>query len=96
MGEFQSIQKKRGKIISIVNRHGLRNIRIFGSVARGEETPLSDIDFLVDIDKGCTIFDLSGANVQLQALLGRKVDIVTENGLHWYLRDKILREARPL
>ena len=96
MGEFQSIQKKRGKILSIVNRHGLRNVRIFGSVARGEETPLSDIDFLVDLDKDCTIFDLSGANVQLQALLGRKVDIVTENGLHWYLRDKILREARPL
>jgi len=96
MGEFQTVQQKRGQILDIVRQHGLSNVRIFGSVARGDETPLSDIDFLVDLEKGCTIFDLGGANVKLQELLGRKVDIVTEKGLHWYLREKIIKEARPL
>jgi predicted nucleotidyltransferase len=71
-------------------------VRIFGSVARGEDTAQSDIDLLVDLEKGRTLLDLGGALVQLQDLLGRRVDIVTERGLHWYLREKILREARPL
>ena len=66
------------------------------TVARGEDTAQSDIDLLVDLEKGRTLLDLGGALVQLQDLLGRRVDIVTERGLHWYLREKILREARPL
>jgi len=72
------------------------NVRLFGSVARGEETPESDIDFLVDLEAGCSLLDLGGALIKLQELLGRKVDIVTERGLHWYVRDKIMNEARPL
>ena len=72
------------------------NIRIFGSVARGEDNLQSDIDLLVDLEKGRTLFDLGGALVKLQDLLGRKVDIVTERGLHWYLREKIMEEAKPL
>lgn len=96
MDEFQSIQQKKGQILDIIRQHRLRNARIFGSIARGEETVHSDIDFLVDLDEGCTLFDLGGASVKLQILLGRKVDIVTERGLHWYLREKILQESRPL
>lgn len=96
MSEFQAVQQKKREILAIIKQHGLSNVRIFGSIARGDETPLSDIDFLVDLKKDCTIFDLGGAHVKLQALLGRKVDIVSERSLHWYLRDKILQEARPL
>ena len=96
MEEFQIIQQKRKDILAVAREHGIVNVRVFGSVARGSETLQSDIDFLVDLEEGRTLFDLGGALVKLQELLGRKVDIVTERGLHWYLRDKILKEARPL
>lgn len=89
------LQQKKKEILAVAREHGLLNIRVFGSVARGEDTPESDIDFLVDLEKGRSLFDLGGL-IKLQDLLGRKVDIVTERGLHWYLRDKILKEARPL
>ena len=96
MSQLQVIQQKKNDILAIARAHGLLNVRIFGSVARGEDTPKSDIDFLVDLEKGRSMFDLGGALVQLQEILGCKVDIVTERGLHWYLRDKVLKEAQPL
>jgi len=96
MGELQLIKQQREKILSVASEHGMVNVRLFGSVARGEETPESDIDFLVDLEAGCSLLDLGGALIKLQELLGRKVDIVTERGLHWYVRDKIMNEARPL
>ncbi len=96
MGELQIVQQRKKEIIAVARAHGLVNVRVFGSVARGEDTAQSDIDLLVDLEKGRTLLDLGGALVQLQDLLGRRVDIVTERGLHWYLREKILREARPL
>jgi hypothetical protein len=96
MGELQLIQQQREKILSVASEHGMVNVRLFGSVARGEETPESDIDFLVDLEAGRSLLDLGGALIKLQGLLSRKVDIVTERGLHWYLRDKIMNEARPL
>jgi predicted nucleotidyltransferase len=90
------VQQKKKNILKVARAHGLVNIRIFGSVIRDEATPHSDIDLLVDLEKGRSLLDLGGASIKLQELLGRKVDIVTERGLHWYLRDKILKEARPL
>ena len=96
MGEIHIDQQKKKEIIAVARAHGLINVRVFGSVARGEETDQSDIDLLVDLEKGRTLLDLGGALVEIQDLLGRKVDIVTERGLHWYLREKILQEARPL
>jgi len=96
MGEFEVLQQKRTEILAVARAHGLNNLRIFGSVARGEDTSQSDIDFLVDLEKGRNLLDLGGALFQLQELLGRRVDIVTERGLHWYLRDKIIKEARPI
>ncbi|PIP47256.1 MAG: nucleotidyltransferase [Deltaproteobacteria bacterium CG23_combo_of_CG06-09_8_20_14_all_51_20] len=96
MGEHEVIQQKKKEILAVARAHGLVNVRIFGSVARGEDTAQSDIDLLVDLEKGRTLLDLGGALMKLQELLGRKVDIVTERGLHWYLREKILAEARPL
>jgi len=96
MGEHEVIQQKKKEILAVARAHGLVNVRIFGSVARGEDTAQSDIDLLVDLEKGRTLLDLGGALMKLQELLGRKVDIVTERGLHWYLRENILAEARPL
>jgi len=94
--ELQKIQQRKKEILLIARQHGIVNLRIFGSVARGDETPQSDIDFLVDLEEGRTLFDLGGALVRFQELLGRKVDVVTERGLHWYLREQIMKEARPL
>jgi hypothetical protein len=96
MDGLHVVQQKKKEILAVAHAHGLINVRVFGSVVRGEDTPQSDIDFLVDLEKGRTLLDLGGAFVKLQELLGRKVDIVTERGLHWYLREKILKEARPL
>ncbi len=96
MSEPQVVQQMKKEILAVARAHGLVNVRIFGSVARGDDTAQSDLDLLVDLEKGRTLLDLGGALMKLQELLGRKVDIVTERGLHWYLREKILREARPL
>ena len=90
------IQNKREDIIRLSGKHGATNIRIFGSVARGEERLDSDIDILVDLDKDRSLLDLSGLSLDLQQLLGCKVDVLTEKSIHWYIRDRILKEARPL
>ncbi|MDD3618659.1 MAG: nucleotidyltransferase family protein [Desulfobulbaceae bacterium] len=90
------IEKKREEIIRLSAKHGAKNIRVFGSVARGDESEDSDIDILVDLEKGRSLLDLSGLLIDLQKLLDRKVDVVTEKSLHWYIRDKILKEAREI
>ena len=96
MSKMQDILSGKNEIFTIAREHGLVNVRIFGSVARGEDTIMSDVDFLVDLEKDRTLLDMGGALVKLQELLDRKVDIVTERGLHWYLREQILKEAKPL
>ncbi|WP_267926534.1 nucleotidyltransferase family protein [Desulfolithobacter dissulfuricans] len=96
MNEYYKLQQKKNEILAIARQYGIVDIRVFGSVARGNESPQSDIDLLVKLEAGCSLLDLGGALVKLEKLLGRKVDIVTEKGLHWYLRDKIKKEARPL
>ena len=90
------IQKEREEIIRLSTLRGAKNIRVFGSVARGEESEDSDIDILVELEKGRSLLDLSGLLMDLQQLLGRKVDVVTEKSLHWYIRDRILKEAREI
>jgi hypothetical protein len=72
---------------------GARDIRVFGSVARGEELESSDIDFLVTLDPGRTLLDLARLEDRLEALLGRRVDIVTERGLEGPVRSAALRDA---
>jgi len=96
MAELDRIRQQKDKILFISRQHGIMNVRIFGSVARHEETPHSDIDLLVDLEPGRSLLDLGGALIKLQELLGRKIDIVTEHGLHWYLKDKIIKEAQLL
>jgi uncharacterized protein len=91
------LQEKRDEIIAIATKHGAYNVRIFGSVARGEETPLSDIDFLIDYDLSkISPWFPGGLLADLENLLGYKVDIVTEKGLHHFIRDRILKEAISL
>ena len=90
------VKAKREDILKIAAKHGARNVRVFGSVARGEAGPESDIDLLVDMEPGRSLLDLGGLWSDLNELLGRNVDIVTENSIYWLLRRRILKEARPL
>jgi predicted nucleotidyltransferase len=90
------LDSKRREILAIAASHGARNLRVFGSVARGDATPGSDIDFLVDLEPGRSLLDLGGLLMDLQVLLGRSVDVVTEKGLRHRIRDRVLKEAVPL
>lgn len=90
------LKDKREEILHIATRHGARNVRLFGSVARGEARPDSDVDFLVELEKGRSLLDLGGLLMDLQELLHRKVDVVTEKGLRARIRDRVLQEAVPL
>ena len=77
-------------------RHGARNVRVFGSLARGDSRPDSDVDLLVEAGPDRTPFFPAGLLADLEDLLGRKVDVVTEDALHWYIRARVLKEALPL
>ena len=90
------VQSKREDILRIATEYGAYNVRIFGSVARGEDDEKSDIDFLVNMEKGRSLFDLGGLLMDLQDLLGHDVDVVTEKGLRERIRERVLREAIPL
>jgi predicted nucleotidyltransferase len=96
MGIEELLRTRKEDIFRLAGKHGARNIRIFGSVARGEADERSDIDFLVDLDRGRSLLDLGGLLMDLQDLLGRKVDVVTEKGLRERIRERVLREAVPL
>ena len=95
MGVDELLKTKREDILRLAVKHGARNVRLFGSVARGEAGPSSDVDFLVEMEEGRSVFDLVGFWQDLEALLGRKVDVVEPEGLHWFIRDKVLDEAVP-
>lgn len=90
------VKEKREDILRLASEYGTYDIRIFGSVARGEDDEKSDIDFLVNMEKGRSLFDLGGLLMDLQDLLGRDVDVVTEDGLREGIRERVLREAIPL
>ncbi len=90
----QLLQEKREEILNIAEKHGAFNIRIFGSVARGEETENSDIDFLIDYDlKKISPWFPVGLINDLEYLLQRKVDVVTAKSLHYFIKDRVLQEA---
>jgi predicted nucleotidyltransferase len=90
------LRLKRDDIVRVAARHGARNVRVFGSVARGDADDTSDIDLLVDMAPGHSLFDMGGLLMELQALLQREVDVVSERGLRREIRDRVLREAIPL
>jgi uncharacterized protein len=87
---------RREDILRVAERRGARNVRVFGSVARGESDEASDVDFLVEMEPGRTLFDLSGLLMDLEALLHVSVDVVTEPGLRPRVRERVLSEAVPL
>ena len=90
------LKEKREEILELAFRHGAKNIRLFGSVARGEADEQSDIDFLVEMESGRSLMDLGGLQMDLQDLLGCKVDVVTLEGLRERIRERVLAEAVPL
>ena len=90
------LREKREEILRIAEKHGARNVRIFGSVAHGDATEASDIDLLVDTAEKTGPWFPARLAAELEELLGQRVDVVTTNGLYWSLRRRILKEARPL
>jgi predicted nucleotidyltransferase len=96
MSPTELLKEKREEIVRIAARHGAHNVRVFGSAACGEAKEDSDIDFLVDFEPGRSLLDHAALTIDLQDLLGRKADVVTERGLYWLLRRRILKEARAL
>ena len=90
------LREKREQILAIAAKHGAYNVRVFGSVARGDADEKSDVDFLVNMERGRSLFDLGGLLVDLEELLGKRVDVAEPEGLHRYLRDSVLTEATPL
>ena len=90
------LQEKRDDILKAAAERGAFNVRVFGSVVRGEDSSESDLDLLVDLEPNRSLFDLGGLLADLEDLLGCRVDVVTEKGLHWYIRDRVLSEAQPL
>jgi hypothetical protein len=96
MGIADLLKFKRPEILRLAQAHGAHNVRIFGSVVRGEARPESDVDFLVEMDSGRSLLDLIELSQDLETLLQRKVDILTDQGLSPYLEQRIHAEAVPL
>ncbi len=90
------LREKREDILRLAKEYGAYNVRVFGSVARGEADEKSDIDLLVDMEKGRSLFDMGGLLMDLQDVLGHNVDLVTENGLRERIKDHVLNDAIPL
>ena len=90
------VEKYRRQILALARANGVRNVRVFGSMARNEAGPESDLDLLVDIEKGKSGLVLGGFLSDVSELVHRKVDVVTEKSLHPKIRDKVLHEARAL
>jgi Predicted nucleotidyltransferases len=90
------LKAKRDEILQVCAKYGARNVRVFGSVARGEADEQSDIDLLVEFEPNRSLLDHAGLWVELQELLGVKVDVVSERGLKPRIRQRVLQEAIPL
>lgn len=96
VGIRERVDQKRTEVLRAAARHGARNLRVIGSVARGEARPDSDLDLLVDLDPGRSLLDHAALVIELETLLGCKVDVATERGLRPRVRDRVLAEAVPL
>jgi predicted nucleotidyltransferase len=96
MADLAEIRKRRGDILQIAARHGAHDVRVFGSVVRGEAGADSDVDVLVRLDDDRSLLDHVALKQDLEDLLGCRVDVVTEKALHELLREAILGEAVPL
>lgn len=90
------IESRRAEILALAERHGLRNVRVFGSMARGDADDAGDVDLLVSLAPGRSGLALGGLLMDVQDLLQRRVEVVTEGALHPALRERVLEEAQPL
>jgi predicted nucleotidyltransferase len=97
LGIAEIIGDKRDEILRLAHKHGATNVRVFGSVARGEAGPESDLDLLVDwVYSRLSAWGGVGFELEVEELLGREVDVASESSLHWYIRDRVLQEAVAL
>ena len=96
MGIDEILGEHRSAVLELAERHGASNVRVFGSIARGNATTTSDVDLLVNMDEGRSFLDLCALGDALEDLLGRRVDVVTEPALSRHLRERILEEAIAL
>jgi predicted nucleotidyltransferase len=90
------LRSRRSEILDVARARGASRVRVFGSVARGEATETSDIDFLVDLEEGRSLLDLGGLLMDLRDLLGHDVDVVTESGLRSRIGHRVLADAVDL
>jgi hypothetical protein len=93
---FEPVKSKREQVLQVARRHGVTRVRVFGSTARGDAGPKSDVDLLIDVGSEPTPWFPGGLVAELEELLGRPVQVVTERGLDGLLRDRVLQEAVPL
>jgi len=93
---LDDLRKEREQIKKVAQKHGASNIRVFGSISRGEERPESDIDLLVDFEADRSLFDLVRLKLELEELLGHEVDLVTEKAMHRLIASRVIKEAIPL
>jgi predicted nucleotidyltransferase len=96
MGIEELLSAKKPEILRAAKDHGAGNVRVFGSVARGEASLHSDVDLLVDLEPGRSLLDHAALVLELEALLGRRVDVAVARGLRARIRDRVLKEAIPL
>jgi uncharacterized protein len=96
MSARELLRKQRDQIISLAARHGARNVRVIGSVARRQDDAASDVDLLVDLEQGRSLLDHAALIADLQTLLGRKVDVATERGLRPAVRARVVPDAESL
>ena len=96
MTASDTLKRHRADVLKLAAKYGATDIRVFGSVARGDSDDSSDIDLLVRMSPGRSLFDIGGLVMDLQDLLGRRVDVVTELGLRPRIREQVLREAVPI
>jgi hypothetical protein len=94
--KLEFVRDRKSEILELAASHGASNVRLFGSVARGDSREDSDVDLLVDLDAGRSLFDLGGLLMDLRDLLGAEVDLIEAGCLHPYVRDRVLAEAIPL
>jgi hypothetical protein len=90
------LQTKSESILQVCAKYGARKVRVFGSLARRQADERSDVDFLVEMEPGRSLLDLGGLQYELEQLLGRRVDVVTERGLKPRIRERVIREAVAL
>jgi predicted nucleotidyltransferase len=89
----KTLKEKRDEILKVAASHGARDVRVFGSRARGENRPNSDLDLLVTLDEHASLLDIVAIKQDLEDLLGCKVDVVTEDAISPYIREEVVRQA---